>query len=166
MLSIHASKHMAAMVYPVQCLHAQNHMFGEPCRFKLTMLLSGSSSVHACRLVVPGPLPGWYQQYAQPYVCMHRCYGTSSRRYPASLLHMGDNPKSAAEMYSQLSTCQVGAPLPDTSERGVCGGTLTFHFANLMSHSALRQSLACVSLPYHHFLLLRHLCLAIAAGML
>jgi hypothetical protein len=35
-----------------------------------------------------------------------------------------------------------------TSERGVCGGPLAFHYANLMSHSAFRQSLACVSLLY------------------
>jgi hypothetical protein len=35
-----------------------------------------------------------------------------------------------------------------TSERGVCGGPLAFHYANLMSHTAFRQSLACVSLPY------------------
>jgi hypothetical protein len=33
-----------------------------------------------------------------------------------------------------------------TSERGVCGGPLAFHYANLMSHTAFRQSLACVSL--------------------
>jgi hypothetical protein len=35
-----------------------------------------------------------------------------------------------------------------TSERGVCGGPLAFHYANLMSHTAFRQSLACVSLLY------------------
>jgi hypothetical protein len=35
-----------------------------------------------------------------------------------------------------------------TSERGVCGGPLAFHYANLMSHTACRQSLACVSLLY------------------
>jgi hypothetical protein len=35
-----------------------------------------------------------------------------------------------------------------TSERGVCGGPLAFHHANLMSHTAFRQSLACVSLLY------------------
>jgi hypothetical protein len=35
-----------------------------------------------------------------------------------------------------------------TSERGVCGGPLAFHDANLMSHTAFRQSLACVSLLY------------------
>jgi hypothetical protein len=33
-----------------------------------------------------------------------------------------------------------------TSERGVCGGPLAFHYANLMSHTAFRQSLVCVSL--------------------
>jgi hypothetical protein len=37
-----------------------------------------------------------------------------------------------------------------TSERGVCGGPLAFHYANLMSHTAFRQSLACVSLLYLH----------------
>jgi hypothetical protein len=31
-----------------------------------------------------------------------------------------------------------------TSERGVCGGPLALHYANLMSHLAFRQSLACV----------------------
>jgi hypothetical protein len=35
-----------------------------------------------------------------------------------------------------------------TSERGVCGGPLAIHYANLMSHTAFRQSLACVSLFY------------------
>jgi hypothetical protein len=35
-----------------------------------------------------------------------------------------------------------------TSERGVCGGPLAFHYANLMSHTAFSQSLACVSLLY------------------
>jgi hypothetical protein len=35
-----------------------------------------------------------------------------------------------------------------TSERGVCGGPLAFHYANLMSHTAFRQSLACVSLLF------------------
>jgi hypothetical protein len=35
-----------------------------------------------------------------------------------------------------------------TSERGVCGGPLAFHYANLVSHTAFRQSLACVSLLY------------------
>jgi hypothetical protein len=35
-----------------------------------------------------------------------------------------------------------------TSERGVCGGPLAFHYANLISHTAFRQSLACVSLLY------------------
>jgi hypothetical protein len=33
-----------------------------------------------------------------------------------------------------------------TSERGVCGEPLAFHYANLMSHTAFRQSYACVSL--------------------
>jgi hypothetical protein len=37
-----------------------------------------------------------------------------------------------------------------TSERGVCGGPLAFHYANLMSHTAFRQSLACVSLLFLH----------------
>jgi hypothetical protein len=37
-----------------------------------------------------------------------------------------------------------------TSERGVCGGPLAYHYANLMSHTAFRQSLACVSLLYQH----------------
>jgi hypothetical protein len=31
-----------------------------------------------------------------------------------------------------------------TSELGVRGGPLAFHYANLMSHPAFRQSLACV----------------------
>jgi hypothetical protein len=35
-----------------------------------------------------------------------------------------------------------------TSERGVCGGPLAFHYANLMSHTAFRQSLACVGVLY------------------
>jgi hypothetical protein len=35
-----------------------------------------------------------------------------------------------------------------TSERGVCGGSLAFHYANLMSHTAFRQSLACVRILY------------------
>jgi hypothetical protein len=35
-----------------------------------------------------------------------------------------------------------------TSERGVCGGPLALHYANLMSHTAFRQSLACVSLLF------------------
>jgi hypothetical protein len=39
---------------------------------------------------------------------------------------------------------------PVTSERGVCGGPLAFHYANIMSHSAFRQSVACVSLLYRH----------------
>jgi hypothetical protein len=43
-----------------------------------------------------------------------------------------------------------------TSERGVCGGPLAFDYANLMSHTAFRQSLACVSLLFQslplHFL--------------
>jgi hypothetical protein len=33
-----------------------------------------------------------------------------------------------------------------TSERGVCGGPLAFNYANSMSYSAFRQSLACFSL--------------------
>jgi hypothetical protein len=37
-----------------------------------------------------------------------------------------------------------------TSERGVCGGPLALHYANLMSHTAFRQSLACVSLLFQH----------------
>jgi hypothetical protein len=32
--------------------------------------------------------------------------------------------------------------------QGVCGGPLAVHYANLMSHTAFRQSLACVSLLY------------------
>jgi hypothetical protein len=32
-----------------------------------------------------------------------------------------------------------------TSERWVCGGPLAFHYANLMSHTVFRQSLAEVS---------------------
>jgi hypothetical protein len=46
-----------------------------------------------------------------------------------------------------------------TSERGVCGGPLAFHYANLMSHTAFRQSLACVSLLFPtvpHFLCCKH----------
>jgi hypothetical protein len=35
-----------------------------------------------------------------------------------------------------------------TSERGVCGGPLAFQYANLMSHTAFRQSLACVRVLY------------------
>jgi hypothetical protein len=38
-----------------------------------------------------------------------------------------------------------------TSERGVCRGPLAFHYANLMSHTAFRQSLACVNLLYRHY---------------
>jgi hypothetical protein len=37
-----------------------------------------------------------------------------------------------------------------TSERGVCGGPLAFHYANLMSHTAFRQSLACVRLLFQN----------------
>jgi hypothetical protein len=35
-----------------------------------------------------------------------------------------------------------------TSERGVCGEPLAFHYANLMSHTAFRQSSACVRIFY------------------
>jgi hypothetical protein len=37
-----------------------------------------------------------------------------------------------------------------TSERGVCGGPLAFHYTNLMSHTAFRQSLACVSILFQY----------------
>jgi hypothetical protein len=37
-----------------------------------------------------------------------------------------------------------------TSERGVCGAPLAFHYANLMTHTAFRQSLACVGILYHY----------------
>jgi hypothetical protein len=52
-------------------------------------------------------------------------------------------------------TCTTAAVPPTagqlvTSERGVCGGPLAFHYANLMSHTAFRQSLACVGLLYQH----------------
>jgi hypothetical protein len=67
---------------------------------------------------------------------------------------------------SQCNTCQLEhrrssiacmtAAVPPaagqlvTSERGVCGGPLAFHYANLMSHTAFHQSLACVRILYHH----------------
>jgi hypothetical protein len=34
------------------------------------------------------------------------------------------------------------------SERGVCGGPLAFQYANLTSHTAIDQSLACVRILY------------------
>jgi hypothetical protein len=37
-----------------------------------------------------------------------------------------------------------------SSERGVCGGPLAFYSANLISHTAFRQSLACISLIHQH----------------
>jgi hypothetical protein len=45
----------------------------------------------------------------------------------------------------KVSTCNT-----PTSERGVCGGPLAFHYANLMSHTAFCQSLACVRLLFQH----------------
>jgi hypothetical protein len=54
------------------------------------------------------------------------------------------------ELYSQACTTAVPPQAGQlvTSERGVCGGPLAFHHANLTSHTAFRQSLACVDIFY------------------
>jgi hypothetical protein len=38
----------------------------------------------------------------------------------------------------------------DSEFEWVCGGPLAYHYANLVSHTAFRHSLACVSLLFQH----------------
>jgi hypothetical protein len=73
---------------------------------------------------------------------------TSSLHLRVTRMHCAVAVATALDLQINCNAAPPTAGQLVTSERGVCGGPLAFHYANLMSHTAFRQSLAGVSLLY------------------
>jgi hypothetical protein len=62
--------------------------------------------------------------------------------HSGKLCHSETEKQTAASLQDFLS---LWSPALSSNFANSCGGPLAFHYANLMAHTAYRQSLACVS---------------------